>query len=92
MGAKTGESGGSGTLIRDNIVTDISLFQGATASEDHNLFRVSNSGTGDLTGAPQYVGGAAPATFAGFALAPGSPGIGKASDGTNMGIELPTGG
>jgi hypothetical protein len=89
---RSADPAGTGTVIRDNIATDISFADGSTGTEHHNLFRVANPGTGDVTGSPQFVGGAAPTTFAGFALAPGSKGIGAASDGTNMGIELPTGG
>lgn len=94
--ANPGPVAGSGTIIRDNILTDVSLDCGAVGcpsySEDHNLFHSGGTGTGDKTGTPQFTGGAAPRTFAGFALAPGSPGVGAASDGTNMGVELPTGG
>jgi hypothetical protein len=52
---------------------------------------VGNQGTsiGDIKGSPTWVGGTAPTSFTGFALKAGSLGIGKASDGTNMGIELP---
>ena len=84
--------GGSGTLVRDNILTSFGI-NGSTFSEDHNLCHDSGcNGTGDITGTPIFVGGSTPTTFAGFALAQGSSGIGAASDGTNMGIELPTGG
>jgi hypothetical protein len=100
LGGKSGQGAGSGTLIRDNIMTDIANGDGglnSQFSEDHNLCRNgcggtagdAGPGTGDLRGSPQYVGGPTPSTFAGFYLAPGSPGIGAASDGTNMGLELP---
>jgi Right handed beta helix region len=105
LGGKTGQRAGSGTVIRDNIMTDIANGDGgvnSTYTEDHNLCRPGHvcaatagdqgPGTGDLVGKPKFVGGSAPTTLAGFALAPGSAGIGRASDGTNMGIELPTGG
>lgn len=98
LGGKSGQGAGSGTLIRDNIMTDIANGDGglnAKFSEDHNLCRNgcggtvgdTGPGTGDLKGSPQFVGGSTPSTFAGFALAPGSPGIGAASDGTNIGLE-----
>jgi hypothetical protein len=102
LGGKTSEGAGSGTVIRNNICTDVANGDGglnATYSEDHNLCRNGaggtgdqGPGTGDVKGSPTFVGGANPTTFAGFALAPGSAGIGVASDGTNIGIELPTGG
>jgi hypothetical protein len=82
VGHKCAEQTGTGAIIRDNVVASID--QGAACTSpftaDHNI----NSAT--------YVGGASPNSFAGFALAAGSPGIGAASDGTNIGIELPTGG
>ena len=40
----------------------------------------------DVGGVPIYEGGDAPTTRAGFALAAGSPGVGAASDGGNIGI------
>jgi hypothetical protein len=102
LGGKSSEGAGSGTVIRDNIMTDIANGDGglnATYSEDHNLCRHTCGGTGDqgskagdITGAPTFVGGTNPTTFAGYALATGSAGIGAASDGTNIGLELPTGG
>jgi hypothetical protein len=102
LGGKTSEGAGSGTVIRDNICTNVGNGDGGlngTYYEDHNLCRNGAGGTGDLgtgagdiKGSPTFVGAANPTTFAGYALAPGSPGIGAASDGTNIGIELPTGG
>ena len=90
------DSAGHGTVIRDNIVTGFSnggSAGSASFSDDHNLCHDSGcTGSGDNTGTPTFVGGSAPTTFAGFALAPGSAGVGAASDGTNVGIELPTGG
>jgi hypothetical protein len=95
LGGKSSEGAGSGTLIRDNVYTSLTNGNGglnATFSENHNLYRSGTGGTGDIKGTPTFVGGANPTTFAGFALASGSAGIGAASDGTNIGIELPTGG
>lgn len=95
LGGKSSEGAGSGTIVRDNICTGISNGNGglnATYTEDHNLCRNSASGTGDIKGSPTFAGGANPTTFGGFALASGSAGVGGASDGTNIGIELPTGG
>jgi hypothetical protein len=100
LGGKSSQGAGSGTLIRDNIMTDFANGDGglnSTFSEDHNLCRngcgrtVGDTGpsTGDLKGVPQFVGGPTPSTFDGFQLAPGSPGVGAASDGTNIGLELP---
>src|SRR5262249_7651945 len=49
---------------------------GGSSDGDHNLL------TDQMT--PIYVG--LPTTYAGYRLAPGSPGVGAASDGTNVGI------
>jgi hypothetical protein len=95
LGGKTGQGAGTGTLIRDNIMTDIANGDGglnATFSEDHNLCHPGSgcgTGEGDIRGVPVFAGGSAPTTFSGFALCAGSPGVGRASDGTNIGLELP---
>jgi hypothetical protein len=49
------------------------------------MVRSGASGSNFL-GTPQFVGGANPTTYAGFKLAPGSPGKGAASDGLDVGI------
>lgn len=95
VGGKSNEGAGSGTIIRDNVMSEIDNGNGglnATYGASNNLCANGCNGTGNITGKPTFAAGAAPTSFAGFALAPGSPGIGAASDGTNMGIELPTGG
>jgi hypothetical protein len=46
------------------------------------------NGTHDIIGSPTYVGGSEPSTYAGWALAAKSLGVGKASDGTNMGAAI----
>lgn len=98
LGGSAGVAG-SDTLIRDNIMTGILNSErgpNSTFSEDHNLCIDTcggpgdqGPGTGDITGAPTFAGGSAPSTFSGFALCAGSPGVGRASDGTNIGLELP---
>lgn len=47
---------------------------------------LSNAGGQNFAGIPRFVGGAHPTTYAGFRLAPGSPGRGRASDGRDVGI------
>ena len=42
----------------------------------------------DFIGIPQFVGGSSPNTYAGYALAAGSPGKGKASDGGDVGARV----
>jgi hypothetical protein len=73
LGSKPADDPGTGTVIRDNIVTGISCCNGpARYSADHNLF-----------GAPRYAG--PPTSYSGFRLAPGSPGTGAGSDGLDLG-------
>ncbi len=56
------------------------------AAEGGNL--VTNSASlSDIVGLPTLVGGANPSSFAGFALAAGSPGLTAALDGTQAGVD-----
>ena len=75
------------TTIRDNIAEDILLI-GTTnctpSANDHNM--LSGASGQNCAGTPKFVGGAHPITYAGFRLAPGSPGTGRASDGRDVGI------
>jgi hypothetical protein len=81
---------GRGTTITDNILGEVSIGSGdAQVSQDgFNLFRIRVSGTHAITGAPRYVGGTTPTSYRGYALAPGSPGKGNASDGLDRGIRV----
>jgi hypothetical protein len=78
----------SQTSIYDNIATSVLLSGGVNCTpsrNDRNMVRSGASGSNFL-GTPQFVGGANPTTYAGFKLAPGSPGKGAASDGLDVGI------
>jgi hypothetical protein len=79
-------------VLRDNVVVNGSLNASGcqNCTNDHNLFSVSgkSSGTNKLVGNPAFAGGGAPTTWAGWALANGSPGKGNASDGADRGINL----
>jgi hypothetical protein len=78
----------SQTAMYDNIATSVLLSGGVNCTpsrNDHNMLR-SGSGSANFTGNPIFVGGANPTSYAGFRLAPGSPGRGAASDGANVGI------
>jgi hypothetical protein len=88
MGAKSGQPAGRGTIVKDNILGEISIGSGqATLAEvTGNLYRSLGGGLGNLTGTPIYTGGSRPTTYAGYILAPGSPGTANASDGLNRGI------
>jgi hypothetical protein len=77
---------GGGTVVVDNIATGISISSGSTvAARRGNLLRVGPD-AGDGLGIPAFAGGLEPSDYAGFRLAPGSPGTGAASDGRNAGI------
>lgn len=76
----------SGNIVRDNVWVDGELsVAGGGVTDDHNL-NSGRAGAGSITGTPIFVGGAHPTSYAGFALASGSPGANASSTGTNMGI------
>jgi hypothetical protein len=80
----------SGNVARDNVFAGgggISADSSGYGSNDHNL-NSGVSGTGNTVGTPVFVGGSNPTTYAGYALASGSPGKGAASDGGDMGIRV----
>ncbi len=54
----------------------------------YNLFAGSTSGTNAIKGTPVFTGGSAPTTYAGYALATGSPGKANGSDGKDRGINV----
>ena len=75
-------------VFRDNTMIAASFntsgCSGCTTS--YNLFTTRATGTNALTGTPRLAGGSSPTTYAGWALASGSPGKGNASDGRDRGI------
>ena len=78
------------TSIRDNIAAAISTSgsTNCTPSANHDNMLTNASGQ-NFAGTPLFVGGANPTTYAGFELAPGSPGKGRASDGLDVGVRYP---
>jgi Bacterial Ig domain/Right handed beta helix region len=79
-----------GAIIKNNIllngVAKQNLMGNAIAVEDYNLL-AGGSGAHDIkAGKPTFAAGAAPTTFAGWLLAPGSVGAKAADDGADMGI------
>jgi Big-like domain-containing protein/parallel beta helix pectate lyase-like protein len=79
-----------GAIIKNNIllngVAKQNLMANAIAVEDYNLL-AGGSGAHDIkAGKPTFAAGAAPTTFAGWLLAPGSVGAKAADDGADMGI------
>jgi hypothetical protein len=88
--SKPGNPRGAGTIIEDNILSDVSIGQADVASQDYNLLAVGELiGPNDWRGTPTYVGGDAPTSYAGYALADGSLGKGWGAEGSDWGIELP---
>jgi hypothetical protein len=95
--AKTENPSGRDNVARDNVMVNSKFVTPASACENctvaYNLFTSSAQASGSETviGAPAFTGGGTPTTWAGWALAAGSPGIGDASDGTNRGLRLSSG-
>lgn len=88
LGHKPEDPPSQGTMIKDNIITEISQFE-VGQQEDFNLLTaVAGTGANDLFGQPTYVGGANPTTRTGFQLAAGSLGKGDASDGLDRGVRF----
>lgn len=84
---------GRGTVIENNIIADIGIGEGkADYTSQSNLIQAGGAkGARGLVGRPVFVGGAHPTTYAGYRLAPGSPGRGAASDGGDLGIRVSAG-
>jgi hypothetical protein len=84
---------GVGTVIEDNVLGEVSNGDGkaTVARNTNNLFASRTSGVASLRAKPVFVGGAKPTSYAGYALAAGSPGKGSASDGLDRGINLGAG-
>jgi hypothetical protein len=79
-----------GAVIKNNIllngVAKQNLMGNAIAVEDYNLL-AGGSGAHDIkAGKPTFAAGAAPTTFAGWLLAPGSIGAKAADEGADLGI------
>ncbi len=91
LGYKPEDDRGTGTVIKDNILSEIGADGNgegggrALFSSSHNLLRRQRPiGPGDVRGAPRYAG--PPTAFRGFRLARGSRGRDNASDGGDRGI------
>jgi hypothetical protein len=81
--SKTGESASANALAENNLLTAGSSFKTSNGNGCSACTFRSN-----LTGTPQFVGGATPNTWAGFMLAPASTGYRAASDGKDMGATV----
>jgi len=79
-------------VIRDNVFVGtarIGWDETGSISNDHNL-NAGGPGVGNRKGMPVFVGGTKPASYAGYRLAPRSPGKESASNGGDMGIRPPS--
>ncbi len=80
----------TGAIIKNNLmlggITKSPLPANAIAVEDYNLLS-GGTGVHDIkSGKPTFAAGAAPTSFAGYLLAPGSVGAKVADDGLDLGI------
>jgi hypothetical protein len=75
-------------IVRDYVAPNLAISAGQASVEDYNLVPSGGTGAHDVRASPQYVGGTRPTSYVGFKLAAGTPGTGKASDGTDIGITL----
>lgn len=75
-------------VLRDNVMINAGFVASGCVSctNSYNMFTTRASGTNAITATPTFVGGVNPTTYAGWALAPGSPGKGNASDANDRGI------
>jgi hypothetical protein len=90
MTSKAGQNSVNAT-IRDNVLKAIALLDSdsnATPKVNANNMLLSGASGQNFNGTPSFQGGANPTTYAGFALAAGSPGKGRASDGLDVGIRV----
>lgn len=91
IGSKPGQPPGQGTVVRDNILSEISIGSGSAtlARRSHNLIaHAPASGHKEVRARPRYVGGPHPRTYRGHALRRRSPGKGNASDGRDRGARI----
>ena len=87
---KAADPAGTGTIVVDNIATQITTANGSTYAERHHNLVRTGAVSGDITGSPTYVGGAIPTTYAGHELTAASAGKGDASSpaGSDLGIQI----
>ena len=90
LGAKDSDDPGHGTVVKDNILSEISTEGSTTIAErSHNLLAHDGATSpGDLPGKPTYAGGPTPDSYAGYRLESRSLGKSNASDGTDRGARI----
>lgn len=79
---------GSGTVVKDNILTGMYVAPGTTLAEQSHNLMAAGAGEYDIAGRPQYYGTPNPMSFKGYASSDSSPSKHAASDGTDIGINL----
>jgi hypothetical protein len=83
---KPDDPAGAGTVVTDNIATEIAIQNGSVAARRSNNLLRRNVKSGDKTGTPIYTGGAGPTSYSAFSLTAASPGKRGATDGADIGI------
>jgi hypothetical protein len=92
--AKDENPPGQNNIIQDNVMVNSEFVAPADRCVNctiaYNLFTKSSdaSGTHTVIGTPVFAGGSDPTTWAGWALAPASPGAAAASDGKDLGLRV----
>ena len=90
MTSKAGQNSVN-AVIKDNVLKSIALDDSdstARPSVNTNNMLLSEGSSPNFNGTPVFAGGSNPTTYAGFALASGSPGKGRASDGLDVGARF----
>ena len=86
LGGKEGDTPGRGTIVRDNLLSELSVDSGAMVLEERGNLLASDRLM------PWFAGGTEPKSWKGFLLADASPGKAAASDGSDVGIVASAGG
>lgn len=100
IGTKTGQSQNINWLVENNALENGDLSSAGddpgcdapctvrynVVSADSSLNLIGSTTTNTVNGTPVFVGGADPATWAGYALSTGSPGENAGNDGKDMGV------
>lgn len=79
---------GSGTVVKDNIMTALYVAPDASLAERTNNLMLSGPGVDDTIGTPRYEGAPNPTSFKGYTSTDSSPSRHAASDGSDIGINL----
>jgi hypothetical protein len=88
LSRKPSQPAGAGTVVEENVASEIGVSNGSKAvSIKNNMLRFGIRDR-NFFGIPVFLGGADPASFDGFQLAPGSPGKNAAADGTDIGVRI----